>query len=432
MDYTLIRPLIYRKRKSLEEFGVLDEAKNTIVNAFFYDRLLKISYLHPRHDYANEEMLRIFNDVHYFMTLFFHDENPLAHYADYRKIPNPGQHKDEISYNRTWVELSMTYVILQRWYRTNWFRQKLEHSKFFEILKGEIEDYMEMPTDTGDIASIITEGCEIRDFIMTIDYNFPLRNIQEVIDGKESLKDCLGVGKGIRDVVNRLCKDDEQKLGLIARLLEPEEEGYGAFSTPIPDAYRSLHELRSELTGEPLPAKLPFERFELSGRPMMGTPPELLKHEDKRDATANSQIHLQELENKVKELQKEKKLLKQVIEQKLNDALEKIQKLEKEAKELQLQGATSYSATTVEAMTIELFTYLFKDNVEETARAFYNDILGKRDPEIAEIVVAYEDKFRPRVGNRDIYRPMHAAKIYQGIDRNFDTALRKLGFRVPK
>ena len=125
MNYSLIRPLIYRERKSLEEFNVLDEHKDIMVNAFLYDRLLKIEYLHPKHDYANEETLRIFNDVHFFMTLFFLDKNPLAHYADYRKIPNPNQQKDDLSRYRTWVELSMIYVILQCWHKTDWFKQKL-------------------------------------------------------------------------------------------------------------------------------------------------------------------------------------------------------------------------------------------------------------------------------------------------------------------
>ena len=78
-------------------------------------------------------------------------------------------------------------------------------------------------------------------------------------------------------------------------------------------------------------------------------------------------------------------------------------------------------------MTIELFTTLF--NSEETARAFYNDIYGKDDPDIADVVVSYKDKFGAKVKNRDIYRPMHAAKIYQGIDKNFDAALRDRGFR---
>ena len=426
MNYSLIRPLIYRERKSLEEFNVLDEHKDIMVNAFLYDRLLKIDYLHPKHVYATEETLRIFNDVHFFMTCFFLDETPLAHYADYRKIPNPNQQKDDLSQRRTVVELSMIYVILQCWHKTDWFKQKFNHDKFFEVLSGEIEKIVSNNFITDDItnARTITSKCEYYKFIMSIDRDFAPRDIQEVIDGKESLKDCLAVGKDISEAVNLLCKDNTQKLGLIARLLEPEEEGYGAFSVPIPDAYRSLHELRSELTGQPLPAKLPFEKFKLPAPPMMGTPPELLEPVEEDDETEKMQARINELKNKLKKAQEEKLRLQQEYEQKLSDAKTQKQELEKKVEELQKQRSTA-----VEEMTIELFTPLF--NSEETAQAFYKDIYGKDDPDIADVVVSYKDKFGAKVKNRDIYRPMHAAKIYQGIDKNFDAALRDRGFRGP-
>lgn len=431
MNYSLIRPLIYRERKSLEEFNVWDEHKDIMINAFLYDRLLKIDYLHPKHDYATEETLRIFNDVHFFMTCFFLDETPLAHYADYRKIPNPNQQEDKLSQHRTVVELSMIYVILQCWHKTDWFKQKIYHAKFFEVLNGEIEKIVRNIFITDDItnARTITSKCEYYKFIMPIDRDFAPRDIQEVIDGKESLKDCLAVGKDICKAVNLLCKDNTQKLGLIARLLEPEEEGYGAFSDPIPDAYRSLHELRSELTGQPLPAKLRFKKFRHPAPPMMGTPPELLEPVEKDDETEKMQARINELENQLKKAQEEKLRLQQEYEQKLSDVKTQKQELEKKVEELQKQASTSQSLTTVEEMTIELFTTLF--NSEETARAFYNDIYGKDDPDIADVVVSYKDKFGAKVKNRDIYRPMHAAKIYQGTDKNLDAALRDRGFRGP-
>ncbi len=426
MNYSLIRPLIYRERKKLEEFNVFNGHKKFIVNAFLYDRLLKIDYLHPKHDYATEETRRIFNDVHFFMTLFFLDENPLAHYADYRKIPNPNQQKDDLSQHRTVVELSMIYVILQCWHKTDWFKQKFNHDKFFEVLSGEIEKIVSnnhITDDTNIAKTLISESFYYR-FTMYIDRDFAPRNIQEVVDGKESLKDCLAVGKDISEAVNLLCKDNTQKLGLIARLLEPEEEGYGAFSAPIPDAYRSLHELRSELTGQPLPAKLPFEKFKFPAPPMMGTPPELLEPVEKDDETEKMQARINELKKQLKKAQEEKLRLQQEYEQKLSDAKTQKQELEKKVEELQKQRSTA-----VEEMTIELFTPLF--NSEETARAFYKDIYGKDDPDIADVVVSYKDKFGAKVKNRDIYRPMHAAKIYQGIDKNFDAALRDRGFRGP-
>ena len=69
MDFTNIRQLVYRERKSLDEFGILDDDKSKIT-PFLYDRLIHIDYLHPKHKYSNEEILRILNDVFFFHTLF--------------------------------------------------------------------------------------------------------------------------------------------------------------------------------------------------------------------------------------------------------------------------------------------------------------------------------------------------------------------------
>lgn len=332
MDYTKVRQLIYRERKSLDEFNVLAEEKNVLVNAFLYDRLLKIEYLHPMYDYANEETLRIFNDVHFIMTLFFYDENPLAHYADYRRIPNPDQQKDDFSQNRIWVELSMIYVILERWNRTKWFRKKLRHVKFFEIIKGEVENYIEMNTSSEDIAYIITEGCEYRDFIMTIDHDFPLCNIQEVIDGKETLKNCLYVGSDLRNVVNDVCKDEKQKLLLIERLLEPEKEYYGVFDSTICAAYRSLYELKSELTGESLPEELPFERVSMCTPPMMATPPYI--QDCQKDNEDDSDARIAELEKEVRDLKDKLSESENENPSELIDALKKIEEQEATIKDL--------------------------------------------------------------------------------------------------
>lgn len=307
MDYTSIRQLFYKERSSLDDFDVLAEDENVFVNSFLYNRLLQIDYLHPKYDYANEETLRIFNDVYYFMTLFFRDKNPLMHYADYRKIPNPEQNKDKLSQYRTWVEFSMIYVIMVRWNNTNWFNGRNAHAKVFQIIEDEINSYMEnCQSDLDDnIAFIITNRCEYHRYIMSIDHDFPMRNIQEVIDSKESLKSCLLVGSVLRNVVNEACKDKTQKLALIERLLEPEKEEYGVYDSLVSSAYRSLHELKSELTGEPLPEELPFEKATSFTIPMRPTPPSNQNGQNERMAD--------DRDARIAELKKEVGLLKEKL-----------------------------------------------------------------------------------------------------------------------
>lgn len=274
MDYTSIRKLLYQDRNKLDDFDILDNEASKI-EPFLYERLIQLEYLHPKHKYSNEEILRIFNDVFYIVTLFFRDKNPLANYADYRQIANPNNQNDMLSINRQWVELSMIYVILARFNRVEWFKEMKSHSKLFGIIKDEIVKHQNAYTysalsqlsqgtaiaDEDAIIHTLTTDTEGRFFFMRVDVDFAPRNIQEVIDSKESLRDCLFAGDELHEVVNTICKDKEQKLALIDRLLEPEKEGYGNLDTRITESYRCLHELRSELTGESLPEKLPFESF---------------------------------------------------------------------------------------------------------------------------------------------------------------------------
>lgn len=314
MDFTNIRQLIYRERKNLDEFDILNDDKSKIT-PFLYDRLIHIDYLHPKHKYTNEEILRILNDVFFYHTLFFKDDNPLAHYADYQQISNPDNSSDTLSKNRQWVEMAIAYVILNRFNGVEWFREKKSHARFFDFIKEEIEKhrraYMYSMLTAGEGAAIedkiintITSDCEGRRFIMIINEDFPLRDIQEIIDSRESLQNCLLAGGELRGVVDMLCMDNEQKMQLIDRLLEPEKEHYGVFDSTIRAAYRSLYELKSELTGEPLPEQLPFEKASICTPPMMATPPSFLDYQ-KENKADDRDARIAELEKEVGALKEE-------------------------------------------------------------------------------------------------------------------------------
>lgn len=314
MDYTKIRQLIYRERKNLDEFDILNDDQSKIT-PFLYDRLIHIDYLHPKHKYTNEEILRILNDVFFYHTLFFKDDNPLAHYADYQQISNPDNRSDTLSKNRQWVEMAIAYVILNRFNGVEWFREKKSHARFFDFIKEEIEKhrraYMYSMLTAGEEAAIedkiintITSDCEGRRFIMIINEDFPLRDIQEIIDSRESLQNCLLAGGELREVVDMLYMDNEQKMQLIDRLLEPEKEHYGVFDSTIRAAYRSLYELKSELTGEPLPEQLPFEKASICTPPMMATPPSIQVYQKEKKADERD-ARIAELEKEIGALKEE-------------------------------------------------------------------------------------------------------------------------------
>ena len=315
MDFTRLRPLFYRDRNTLDDFNYLDD-EDSKIEPFLYDRLIEIDYLHPKNNYSNEEILRIFNDVFYFLTLFFWDKNPLAHYADYQRIANPDNGTDIRSENRLWVELSMIYVILNRFNKAKWFKNMKSHAKFFDLIKEEIvkrkhPDYFILPTishrenDSKLIVSTITTESEDRFFFLDINRDFVLRNILEIIEGDESLQECLLAGEDLREVVNLLCTQNEQKLALIDRLLEPEKKGYGFLDIKIRESYHCLYELRSELTGEPLPDMPPFERFAKALGPPMISPYSQDIVEDYSDSESDSSQTMIDLQTRIAELEEQ-------------------------------------------------------------------------------------------------------------------------------
>lgn len=334
MDYTKIRQLIYCNRQDISEFGIYEDC-DFKVNPFLYERLKKVSYLHPSYDYANSEMLRIFNDVYFILTAFFMDERPLANYANYRRIANPNNERNILSNNRSLVEICMLYVILNRFNGANWFREKKTHSEFFNVIRDEVYKYrnpqdvqsvLDQLRGAENIAYTITGECESMRFFMSVKEDFPPRDIQEVINSGESLKECLFAGKNISEAVNSLCKDKKQKLKLIERLLEAEKEDYGVMDPTICAAYKSLYELKSDLTGEPLPEKMRFDRAGGAIGPPLMPSSSLINENNAKDT--DSLI----IQNLRKELNKKNQQLK-VLGQRLKEVETKLKEKEYQPEE---------------------------------------------------------------------------------------------------
>lgn len=145
----------------------------------------------------------------------------------------------------------------------------------------------------------------------------------------------------------------------------------------------------------------------------------------KAASSETEEDRLNALNQRVQTLQAENRQLKEDLaaEKEKNTAL---------VEEHRQKASTEQSLTTAEDMSIELLSYLFKENGEETARDFYKEVVGKDDPAIADVVKSFEEKFRAGMKNVQLWRILHAARIYHGIQRNFDTALRQRQFEVPR
>ena len=114
------------------------------------------------------------------------------------------------------------------------------------------------------------------------------------------------------------------------------------------------------------------------------------------------------LEARIAELEKENETLKQQIE------------------ELQRQPQTSevQQASTNETM-VELFsTVMYGD--EQNAKAFIESAKGRNDVEITDLVAQWvrENKISSKSCRRGLWRLLHAYKLYNGTESNYNTAMK--------
>lgn len=116
-------------------------------------------------------------------------------------------------------------------------------------------------------------------------------------------------------------------------------------------------------------------------------------------------------------------------------SLDDFKKLEKENKDLkkQLDEKRQKQPHVVELQErendewiVELLAHLCYED-EQVAKDIIDEIRGKDDPVIADIILERKQKnqISPKTQNRELWRILHAAKLYQGIEGNFNTALRR-------
>ena len=75
---------------------------------------------------------------------------------------------------------------------------------------------------------------------------------------------------------------------------------------------------------------------------------------------------------------------------------------------------------------VELFSHFCYEDTQ-VAKSILDEIRGKEDPVIADIIMERKAKneISPKTQNREMWRVLHAAKLYRGIEGNFNTALRR-------
>ena len=111
MDYTKVpRELIYRERRSLEEFGAYEE--NNITRPFL-DELLKFGS--DRYPNIEENALWCMNNAFYICTMILLEKDPRPRIYQYKNIATPENINDRFISDKYWsVVLSMVFLLLER------------------------------------------------------------------------------------------------------------------------------------------------------------------------------------------------------------------------------------------------------------------------------------------------------------------------------
>lgn len=129
----------------------------------------------------------------------------------------------------------------------------------------------------------------------------------------------------------------------------------------------------------------------------------------KTQETAQLQSRIAELEAQVQQATAEKEVLKKQVEE-----------YRKQQKAGEMQEIRN------DEWIVELLAHLCYED-EQVARSILDEIRGKEDPVIADIILERKQRnqISPKTQNRELWRILHAAKLYRGIEGNFNTALRR-------
>lgn len=403
MDYIHIRPLVYHEICDLTDFDVDNEKS---INCQLYENLLTTWQLNPKFKGVYPEILRLFNDAYFYLTIIFMVKRPLEIYPDI--CDDAGSISKDFGWHdgseaRELVILCMLHTFLRTFYKDlTKPQQKLLQAINEELYKSSnpqnaLTLLSRLRGEEEDVVYKITGSFEsnIRSYTIPKEYYTP-RNIQEVIDSREDLRTCLFAGDSIAEAVDILCKEKEQKLQLINRLLEPEKDHYGVMDSVITAAYRSLYELRAELTGEPLPEKLPFERAVNA----ICTPPMIPSSQFVSYANNENNEEDDDEEN--------------------DESIEIQERTPKRQEHFTKQN------TDFEDMLLELLTDICEGE-EESAKEFLSSVRKASDQDIPGIVVQFKNagKIAQNKSNHSIWIVLHSAKLYEATESNFNTAIRR-------
>jgi hypothetical protein len=208
MNYSKIpRELICFTHRSLDHYDV-DDRK--YANFYFFEQMLKMDILSPQYKETESQILAIFNDAYFILTLVFLEKRPILRLGYYREIARiwPG---GGVSLEREVIVLSLVFEIL------GLIKQELPHSVLY--FKEELKRFLSAKKDYVDYFFSIKE--DVYRYSITLFY--PKKITKEVVNkiDWEDLTDNFDL-ETIQDIVDTLGRDNKEKLIIVEGIFEAE------------------------------------------------------------------------------------------------------------------------------------------------------------------------------------------------------------------
>lgn len=382
MDYTKqeFRPLIYKDKEDIEEFDINDEKSIDAVMLKQIEGSVIIEL-----DGANEYILDVFNNAHYITTLIMMEKHPVHFFRNYITI---AEHAGSAYYD---INEKNTY-----------------HQYFSAFTMGMVHNFLRMLDDKYNESNNI--------FINTLTKHFNRLFNSTGLDSEG--------GSLFFEIIAQIHKLKEyhiDKQSFTPRIIDKQaisdaEEYFGqkfsSWDMLIKNyGFKSSEEFAKKICRTDEEVNLLTETISLEkGSHYVKTGEEIIDPDEK-----------ERLQARIAELERE--LSKQKAE---NEEL----KAENEALKKQLEECQNQNIEQPEVKNedwiVELLSHLCYED-EQVAKAILNEIRGKEDPVIADIIFERkkQNKISPKTQNRELWKIFHAAKLYRGIEGNFNTALRR-------
>lgn len=453
MDYTkLPRHLIYKDRKDIDDFPISMKFGFPSMEGNYLEVLEQRPFIKESYE-APELILKIFNNARYITTLICLENHPNHYFRKYLRIAGSEDRSITIANHAVPATMALVKNYLCQYmpnlYRdskiveeiTNNFNteswKEMTHGGQDDFYKLVIEDSFNNPgwtTDTHfeprDIREVIDNPLTtIRDISENIDYIMEsLEKSVEIYD--EEIAPLNAMYKKIEswfptDLDNNLHK--ELALGKIEKRLKKLDPN-NAF-----DFFNIMNKMEESLyNGTPVSPKTK-EEINIYMKKTLG-----LSMDEIETALQSNQIDNENnKDSQIADLKAENDNLKEQLAQQqepnkdFEEQAKTIQKLSENSASNQECDNKSKSENKrpvfeKEEMIIELLTPICY-NQEEVAKDFLKEIQDLKDPEISDVVVKWtnERKISDRSNNRPLWRILHAAKIYESTESNWNTALKR-------